>query len=839
MIPFAWQPPPDALLYVGNWDPVLVALSVLVAVFASYAAVLVAEHVVDCPRPAFVRLWRVVGGLCLGAGIWAMHFVGMLAFTLPCATSYDPTVTALSMLPGILASILAMAAISRRAMPVKAILAAGLLLGAGIGTMHFSGMAALRLAGIVRYDPALFALSIVVAVILSVAALWVHSALSEARGRWRAWATPASAAVMGLAVSGMHYTAMASAYFIRDAEGAATGQVVTPTLLASVVLVVTCAITIVTLVGNFLASPAVAPAASHYRGVAVIIVAWTGMAWLSVNYYIQAASEEAYRHGVGMATQRAQAVAGNIDYEVGIMRGVATLGAKDEELRSVLRRMRTESPGSPADAEGRRHRWSAEPALAGASRTLAVIAGSLGADVVYLLDAAGDCIAASNAAEPASFVGSSFADRDYYQQARLGRAGLQYAFGRVSKLPGLYLSQPVEEGGAFLGAVVVKREVTGFLRWIAQASAFISDRYGVIIVADDDRLRGRALPGSTVQHLSEALVERSYGQKRFPAAEFAPWRNDALPGVVQIGGTGAPTVLVGNDLLGGTISIHVSQPVAELDKLESERRWLFLLLAAAGDMLIVAVAAVLMYLRSTRQAKDLFERQAVALARSSAELERFTKVLAHHIQEPIRLQRLFAQTLAKSLPEQLSDRARNSLAYVRSNAERLHNLFADVQRYLALDRAACADGPCDAGAALAAALAKVGGEMSMVGARVESDPLPRVMMGEAALTDVLYMLLENSVTYRHPERPLAVRVSAAVTDGRAVLCVSDNGIGIAPEFRDQVFHVFERLHSAHDAGTGIGLALVKKAVEAAGGKVWIEDGDDGGTRICLGLDAAP
>lgn len=102
------------MLYAGSYDPVLVSLSIIVAIFASYASLLVSQHVSAARTAAIRRMWTAAGGLCLGAGIWAMHFVGMLAFSLPCSSSYDVAATLLSTIPGILASTLALRIISRR-----------------------------------------------------------------------------------------------------------------------------------------------------------------------------------------------------------------------------------------------------------------------------------------------------------------------------------------------------------------------------------------------------------------------------------------------------------------------------------------------------------------------------------------------------------------------------------------------------------------------------------------------------------------------------------------------------------------------------------------------------
>lgn len=247
-------PPDSSLLYVGHYDPLLVCLSVAIAVLASYSALMVSRDLAIRRSVVVVRYgWTAVGGLCMGAGIWAMHFTGMLAFSLPCATDYDLTVTTLSMIPGLLASILALATIGRNEVSPARIVVGGLLLGVGIGAMHYSGMAAYRFQGMIRYDPGLVFASVVIAVVLAIFALWVKFQLRSWLGRWSALAPAAAAIVLGLAVSAMHYTAMASAYFIREGDAPLPGWQLAPTILAAIILIATTSIVVITLAAAFLA----------------------------------------------------------------------------------------------------------------------------------------------------------------------------------------------------------------------------------------------------------------------------------------------------------------------------------------------------------------------------------------------------------------------------------------------------------------------------------------------------------------------------------------------------------------------------------------------------------
>jgi len=228
---FLDRPPDASLLYASFYDARLVTVSVLIAVFAAYVALDVAARIGAARTTPDRLIWLGTGALAMGGGTWAMHFIGMLALTLPCGVSYDPAITLLSMIPGMLASAVALEVIRRRRVSPGRLAASSVLLGGGIGTMHYSGMAALRLDGFVYYDPRLFAASIAVAVVLAWLALSIHFGVRRMRGSHLLAAT-----VMGAAVSGMHYTAMAAAFFVRD--GATdTASALNPTFLATAVTV--------------------------------------------------------------------------------------------------------------------------------------------------------------------------------------------------------------------------------------------------------------------------------------------------------------------------------------------------------------------------------------------------------------------------------------------------------------------------------------------------------------------------------------------------------------------------------------------------------------------------
>ena len=188
------------------WNIPLVLLSVLVAMIGSFTALTHAQRMRESSGRS-ARVWMIVGGLTLGLAIWSMHFIGMLAFHLPIPLGYDLALTLLSALPAIAVALLGFYVLREPDISTVRVIVSGLLMGVGISIMHYTGMAALRMFPPISYDPLIFILSVAIAVIASCGAL-----LMMYQGE-RVKLPPMlrfvlGGIVMGLAISGMHYTAM-------------------------------------------------------------------------------------------------------------------------------------------------------------------------------------------------------------------------------------------------------------------------------------------------------------------------------------------------------------------------------------------------------------------------------------------------------------------------------------------------------------------------------------------------------------------------------------------------------------------------------------------------------
>ncbi|MDX2028089.1 MAG: MHYT domain-containing protein [Alphaproteobacteria bacterium] len=197
----------------GSYNLWLVILSYIVASLGAYTGLAFATHMISAKAARTKNLMHAGGAFALGSGIWSMHFIGMLAYKMKMTVTYDPWLTLLSMVIAIAIAYGVLAIASSARLTAAKVIAGSILLGFGICAMHYTGMAAMQMGATLSYKPGLYALSVIIAVTASGAALGIIFFLGRHKGRFRyLWQTLA-ALVMGAAICGMHYTGMAAAIF--------------------------------------------------------------------------------------------------------------------------------------------------------------------------------------------------------------------------------------------------------------------------------------------------------------------------------------------------------------------------------------------------------------------------------------------------------------------------------------------------------------------------------------------------------------------------------------------------------------------------------------------------
>ncbi len=215
-------------------------------------------------------------------------------------------------------------------------------------------------------------------------------------------------------------------------------------------------------------------------------------------------------------------------------------------------------------------------------------------------------------------------------------------------------------------------------------------------------------------------------------------------------------------------------------------------------------------------------QQTAELKRSNEELQQFAYVASHDLQEPLRMVASYTQLLARRYRGKLDADADEFIEYAVDGARRMQALINDLLAYSRVGTRGQEFEPTDANAVFDQVVTDLGAAIEEAQAVVTRDDLPTVVVDPSQFGQLLQNLLSNAIKFRG-ERPPRVHVSARLEDDAWLFSVSDNGIGIAPEYTDRIFVIFQRLHSrAQYPGTGIGLAICKKIVERHGGRIWVE-----------------
>lgn len=246
--------------------------------------------------------------------------------------------------------------------------------------------------------------------------------------------------------------------------------------------------------------------------------------------------------------------------------------------------------------------------------------------------------------------------------------------------------------------------------------------------------------------------------------------------------------------------------------------------------------------------RDITERKLAAqkleiaveeLSNSNAELERFAHVAAHDLQEPVRSVTSFAQLLERRLGDRLSQQDREILDFLVRGARRMHDLVQDLLAYTLTRDNRVPQTEADAERALDLALETVRPTIEATGAHIQRHPMPRVMGDTLQLSEVFRHLLSNALKFVRPGIQPQIRIDAQRTGDAWVFAIADNGIGIDPDYGDQLFILFRRLNGTRYPGTGLGLAVCKRLVEHHGGRIWLQSSPGQGTTVLFTFKAAP
>jgi len=326
---------------------------------------------------------------------------------------------------------------------------------------------------------------------------------------------------------------------------------------------------------------------------AAVVAVWLGLCWLAAGEYTAWRAAESLARAEHDLRQGVDDMTLGIQRTLSVFHGIPAALGRDRAVVEALKLFGDRPDLSRVSLERRQAVLSSDPRLAELDRSLAGSVADLAVtSVIWLINPAGDAIAASNSGKPDSFVGTNYSDRTYFTEAMAGRFGHQFALGRVSNIPGLFFSAPVRDGDRVLGVVAIKIDLPYLSSWVNQANAFLSDNYGVVILAQDKGLEMRTLPGAAVVGLSFAERVGRYKRSEFTELPLVPWGSAEHPSLHRWGSDGVPYVRMSTVLPEDDLALTILEPVPRIATMDADRMGLFGLAGAVGVLIIILAGAL-------------------------------------------------------------------------------------------------------------------------------------------------------------------------------------------------------------------------------------------------------
>ncbi len=324
---------------------------------------------------------------------------------------------------------------------------------------------------------------------------------------------------------------------------------------------------------------------------------WLSVSWFATDYLLSARITALLHEQSLTIHQQSLNISKSVAANLEDLHGIPTLIARDAGVVTALSRFG--STPSVLSVEQRKNLWSEDTELKLLSKYLNLVGTTMREDVVFVMNAAGDCVAASNVDRPESFVGTNYAKREYFRQAMTGAKGYQYAMGKKSNIPGLFFSAPVIHQGHILGVVAAKINLPSLLYLINQADAFLVDEYGVIILASDARYEMRALASAAISGLSSAERLERYKRDNFPVLSIRQWPDQWGSELQRFDEDAQPLLLTESPLQEKGNKVYVYKLIPEIIEWPRNRIKIFLLLGmiGAGILLLIRTRLSLLHIR--------------------------------------------------------------------------------------------------------------------------------------------------------------------------------------------------------------------------------------------------